>query len=83
MKQVHTLILEIMKEVSALKKTLKLGKNNAVYKKVCKGLSPECFQPAWALSYPELPEGFDLKMNNFPFEQHRSEVFDGERKRQS
>ena len=65
-KQIHTLILAIMKEVSAIQNPLKPWRNNEVYKKVCKGLSTEHFQPAKTLGYSERPESFDLDMKNFP-----------------
>ena len=60
MKGMLTLILAIMKEAAALRNPLKPGVNHEVYKKICKGLSSELFQPTWSLPYPELPDCLDL-----------------------
>ncbi len=56
MKEIHKLILAISKEAALLRNPLKPGINHQVYKKMCKGLNNELFQPTWALPYPELPE---------------------------
>ena len=66
MADVTKLLLEIMKEVTALKNPHKPGINHTVYKKLCKGLNTELFQPPTAFAYPELEECFNFKMGNFP-----------------
>ena len=59
-------MLDIMKESAAIRNPLKPGKNHEVFKNVCKGLSPELFEPAWSLAYPDLAESFNPKLINFP-----------------
>ena len=66
MKEIHKLILAISKEATSIRNPLKPGINHQVYKRICKGLDSQPFQPAWALPYPELTDCIDLKMSNFP-----------------
>ena len=66
MKEMSILILAIMKEVAALKTPETPGRNHVVYNKICKGLSPELFQPVWGLPHPDMSECFNLNLKHFP-----------------